>query len=408
MSVLLIITDGMADEPIALLNHQTPLEVALKPNLDTIARLGQNGLLRTTPEGWEVGSDVACLSILGYDVNKHYPARSVLEAAQMDITINEEELVMRCNLITLEDDKISSFTADHISSAEAKVLIDALNVELKSEFVKFYTGNSYRHILKINQFSRMLKCILPHNHIDADKSCLYIHSSDKDDESLIYTLNQLIDQAQTILANHPINQARISRGLKPANAISLWAPGGASSLPTLNSIYPTLKKGTVISAVDLIKGIGKLAGFEIINVDGATGLADTNYQGKAKAAIQALQTNDIVLLHIEAPDEASHEGNLELKLKTIEDIDAQVLAPILRETKGWSNPPLIVLLPDHITSTTTKTHQPGSVPFTVYHPSLEPDQVQFFSESEAKQGVYQFDKTSELMDLMVKLTGASF
>ncbi|WP_155922567.1 hypothetical protein [Bacteroides propionicifaciens] len=213
MSVLLIITDGMADEPIALLNHQTPLEVALKPNLDTIARLGQNGLLRTTPEGWEVGSDVACLSILGYDVNKHYPARSVLEAAQMDITINEEELVMRCNLITLEDDKISSFTADHISSAEAKVLIDALNVELKSEFVKFYTGNSYRHILKINQFSRMLKCILPHNHIDADKSCLYIQSSDKDDKSLIYTLNQLIDQAQTVLANHPINQARISRGL---------------------------------------------------------------------------------------------------------------------------------------------------------------------------------------------------
>lgn len=403
MSILLIITDGMADQPIASLNHRTPLEVAFKPNLDHIARLGQNGCLRTTPEGWEVGSDVACLSILGYDVNQNYPARSVLEAAQMDITINNKQMVMRCNLITLENDKISSFTADHISSTEAKVLIDSLNGTLKRELFELYAGNSYRHILKINQASNKLHCILPHNHINADKACLYVQSEDQADKALVRELNQLIDQAQTVLANHPINQARINRGLKPANAISLWAPGTASTLPALNSTYSTLKKGAVISAVDLIKGIGKLAGFEIINVEGATGLADTNYPGKAQATLQALQNRDIVLLHIEAPDEASHEGDLELKLRTIEDIDAQVLAPILQEIKDWSTPPLIALLPDHITSTTTKTHQAGSVPFTVYHPSLEPDQVHSFSESEAKKGIYQFNETSELMDLLVKL-----
>lgn len=399
MSVLLIIADGMADEPIPALNYKTPLEVASKPTLDKIACEGQCGVATTVPQGWDVGSDTACLSILGYELDQSYPGRSALEATQLNIPIEESELVMRCNLITVEDNHISSFTADHISTSEADVLIAYLNKELGTDDITFYTGNSYRHILKVRGYSKFLKCNSPHNCINADKSFLYVQSLQSEAEPTAKLLNSLIDKSYSLLDQHPINIQRTKRGLKPANAISLWAPGTTPKFEPFNHLHP-FSNGAVISAVDLINGIGNLIGFEVIAVDGATGDANTNYEGKAKAALTALEKNDFVLLHIEAPDEASHDGNLELKIKTIEDIDQYVLQPIYTEINKLENPPLLAVLPDHITSTSQRVHLEGKVPFAIYHPLLSADTTRAFTETFARNGAYTLKNTVDFMNLI--------
>ena len=399
MSILLIIADGMADEPIPALDYKTPLELASKPTLDRIAYEGQNGLAKTVPEGWDVGSDTACLSILGYELDQSYPGRSALEATQLNIPIGNDELVMRCNLITVENNHISSFTADHISTSEADELISFLNKKLGNEDITFYTGNSYRHILKVRAESHLLKCNSPHNYIDADKSYLHVQPMEASAESTAQLLNAITDKSCDILSEHPINKERVKRGLKPANAISLWAPGTTPTFEPFNQLHP-LKKGAVISAVDLINGIGGLVGFDVIKVEGATGQANTNYEGKIQAALTALKEYDFVLLHIEAPDEASHDGNLDLKIKTIEDIDKRVLEPLYTEISKMQEAPLIAILPDHITSTLQKIHLKGTVPFTIYHPNLKPDNAVSFSETEAKKGAFQFEDTKSFMDLL--------
>lgn len=399
MSVLLIIADGVADEPIPALGYKTPLEVAHKPTLDLISRLGQNGVLKSVPDDWDVGSDTACLSILGYELNQSYPGRSSLEASQLNIPIKENELVMRCNLITVEDNHISSFTADHISTPEASELISYLNSELGSEEIAFYTGNSYRHILKIKSVSNALKCNSPHNYIQADKSYLHVTPLEENAVRAASILNGITDRSLEILSQHPININRIKQGLKPANAISLWAPGTTPQFMPFSSMYP-ITKGAVISAVDLINGIGGLIGLDIIKVDGATGQSNTNYEGKANAALKALEKNDFVLLHIEAPDEASHDGDIELKIKTIEDIDQKVLAPIFTEINKKDKNTLIAVLPDHITSTLQKIHLRGDVPFVIYHPQLSPDETIFFSEKDATTGRFNIQQTTDFMQLI--------
>ena len=399
MSVLLIITDGMADESMPDLNDKTPLEVSDKPTLDALTCMGQTGVLKSVPDAWDVGSDTACLSILGYSLNANYPGRSALEAAQLNISMTEDELVMRCNFITIEDNRISSFTADHISTSEAEVLIETLNQEFSQQPITFFTGNSYRHIIKTKGNAKSLISNSPHNSIQNSKNCLYIEAKDIHSKDTANFLNSIIDQAQIILENHPINISRRQRGLKPANAISFWAPGSNPHFQAFNKLHP-FSKGAVISAVDLIKGIGKLIQFKVIEVDGATGQSNTNYEGKVKAALEAVKENDFVILHIEAPDEASHDGDLYLKIKTIEDIDKRVIKPIYLEISQWTTPPLLVILPDHITSTKQKVHLRGDVPFLIYHPSLQPDRTKVFTESAVRDGMFKLNEPLDFMNLI--------
>ena len=385
MSILIIIGDGMADEPIPELNNRTPLQVAQTPYMDYLASHGWNGLLTTVPLGWEVGSDVACLSILGYDIPTVYQGRSAFEAASLGIPIQENEMVMRCNFISIENNQIQSFTADHISTEEAQQLIAMLNEHLSTPELRFFAGNTYRHLLRLAHQTKAIECLSPHNAIHLSKDHLLIKALTPQAQETADLLNQLILKSQELLANHPINLTRIRQGKLPANSISLWAPGYTPSMKHLDQLFP-IKKGAIISATDLIKGIGYYAGLEVIEVAGATGRHDTNYQGKAQATIQALQNNDFVFLHIEASDEASHDGDYKLKIKTIEDLDEKIIQPILRETNQWSNAPLIALLPDHPTSSLSKVHLREPVPFTIYHAGSGRECDQVFEERFTPQG----------------------
>lgn len=409
MSVIIIIGDGMADEPIPQLGNKTPLQVAHTPNMDYLATHGQTGVLKTVPDGWEVGSDVANLSILGYDVNQIYQGRSAFEAASLGIQLQGDELALRCNLITIEQDKITSFTADHISTEEAIVLLDCLNSHFQSKGFKFHVGEYYRHLLvcpshepTLTKSKSFLVGTSPHNALDLTKDHLYLKASIPEAEDLANKLNTLILESQAILAKHPINIKRISDGKKPANAISLWSPGFTPRMNPLKSFLP-ITTGSVISAVDLIKGIGIYAGLKVIEVAGATGRTNTNYEGKVQAAIQALQTDDFVWLHLEASDEASHDGDYQLKIKTIEDLDSRVIHPLLEATKNWENPPLIAVLPDHPTSSLAKIHLDQKVPFIIYHPSITPDVVRAYNETSCLEGLYNMEEGTDFIPLLFRI-----
>lgn len=376
----------MADEPIEMLGGLTPLQKANTPNMDRVATLGVNGTLETVPEGFHPGSEVANLSVLGYDLTKVLEGRASLEAASMGIEIEPDEIAMRCNLITIEDGLIKNHSAGHISNEEAKELIEFLQKELSTETVNFFNGISYRHLLKIKGGSKRLNCTPPHDVPGQPAERYMIASQCTEAEATTEILNALIRKSQEILPNHPVNIKRVAEGKCPANSIWLWSPGYKPCMQRLQERF-NIGSGSIISAVDLIKGIGKYAGLDIIEVEGATGLYDTNYEGKCTAAIEALKSQDFVFLHVEASDEAGHEGDVELKIRTIEDFDKKIVGPILYEVLTWDEPVTIAVLPDHPTPCATKIHTNKPVPFAIYNPNIAPDKVTKYDEFSAQNGL---------------------
>ena len=378
----------MADEPIAALGDRTPLQAADTPAMDWIAGAGRTGQLYTVPPGYEPGSEVAHLSLLGYDLQKVFEGRGSLEAASMGVPVEEEEMALRCNLICISGDVIKNHSAGHISDAEAHELIDYLQRELGSESVHFFPGVSYRHLLKIKGGDKHLRCTPPHDVPGTPFRSVLPKALKPEAEETARLLNDLILRSQELLAQHPVNLKRVAEGKDPANSIWPWSPGYRPAMETLQQKYG-IGRGAVISAVDLIRGIGVYAGLEPIMVEGATGLYDTNYEGKARAAIDALQGDyDFVFLHVEASDEAGHEGDYELKVKTIEALDHRICQPIIDATLQMQEPVTIALLPDHPTPCRIRTHSSAPVPFAIFRPGQRPDRVPRFDEEVARYGMY--------------------
>ena len=387
MKYIIVLGDGMADEPIEALENKTPLQAVSKPAIDWVAAHGRSGMLATVPAGFAPGSEIANLSVLGYDVPKVFEGRGSLEAASMGVKIEDGEMAMRCNLITIEDGRIKNHSAGHISNAEAAELIAFLQKELGGEDVNFFPGVSYRHLLKIKGGSKRIVTTPPHDVPGTPYKDVLVRAADTDGEPTARQLNELIERSMTLLENHPVNLARKAAGKDPANSIWPWSPGYRPQMQTLMQRYG-IGSGVVISAVDLIKGIGVYAGLESIDVEGATGLYNTNYEGKAQAAIEALRTHDFVFLHIEASDEAGHEGDVALKMKTIEYLDRRIVKPILDAVSTWDEPVSIAILPDHPTPCALRTHTSKPIPFTIYRTNEPGDEVQAFDEFAARKGSY--------------------
>ena len=396
MKYIIVLGDGMADEPIEILGNKTPLQFALTPNMDLLAKKGNTGLLATIPEGMHPGSEVANLSVLGYNPESVLEGRGALEAASMGIDIFPGEMVMRCNLICIENGKIKNHSAGHISNEEAEILIHFLNEKLGNERLQFFPGVSYRHLLKLKGGDKNLDCTPPHDSQGTDFRQAFIRPLSIDSQATADYLNNLIIQSQILLENHPVNHNRKAKGKDPANSIWPWSQGYKPQMKKLSEEYP-IKTGAVISAVDLIKGIGIYAGLESIKVAGATGLYNTNYEGKVQAALNALKEKDFVYLHIEASDEAGHEGNFALKVKTIENLDSRILKPLMEETEKWNEPVTIALLPDHPTPCRIKTHSNLPVPFVIYKPGKTPDEVTEFDEFSVIKGKYGLLKGNEFI-----------
>ncbi|MDR3057667.1 MAG: cofactor-independent phosphoglycerate mutase [Prevotella sp.] len=399
MKTIIILADGAADEPIAALGGKTPLQVAKKPYIDMLAAKGKSGELDTIPVGFKPGSEIANLSVLGYDVPKVFEGRGSLEAASMGVEILPDEMAMRCNLICVEDGKIKNHSAGHISSDEAKELILFLDKELNDGKVSFYPGVSYRHLLKLKNGNKNLDCTAPHDVMGTPFKDVLIKAETPEAQETADYLNQLIIKSQELLKDHPVNKKRIAEGKDPANSIWPWSPGYRPQMETLQKLFG-IKSGSVISAVDLIMGIGVYAGLKLIHVEGATGLYDTNYEGKAEAAIEALKNDDFVYLHIEASDEAGHEGDYELKTKTIEYLDNRVVKTVYEATKDWDEAVTIAILPDHPTPCAIKTHTNKPVPFLIYRSNGTADTVQVYDEFESPKGAYGLIKGKEFMETL--------
>ena len=385
MKYIIILGDGMSDEPLVNYDGKTPLQMAKKPYIDRLAKNGQTGLLKTIPDSMLPGSEIANLSVLGYDVEKVFEGRGVLEAASMGIELMPGDLAMRCNIITIENELIKNHSAGHISNEEASELINFLNEKLGNETVRFYSGVSYRHLLVIKNGIKNLRCTPPHDVPGTPFREVMIKAKTEEAEATAEFLNDLILKSQELLENHPVNLKRKSERKDPGNSIWPWSPGYKPTMPTLKEMYG-IEKSAVISAVDLIHGIGAYAGMKVIHVEGATGLYNTNYEGKAKAAVDALKENDLVYLHIEASDEAGHEGNAELKTKTIEYLDSRVVKYIMEETGKMDDEVAIAILPDHPTPCALKTHTRDAVPFVIYKKGIQPDSVDVYDEFAVKNG----------------------
>jgi 2,3-bisphosphoglycerate-independent phosphoglycerate mutase len=390
----------MADEPIASLGNKTILQAAEIPTIDFMAKNGKNGRLVTVPEGFHPGSEIANLEVLGYDVRKVFEGRGSLEAASMGVSIEPGEMAMRCNIICVEDGKIKNHSAGHISNEEAYQLVDYLNEELGDDVVKFFPGVSYRHLLKIKGGDKRVSCTPPHDVPGTPFAEVLVKADCPEAENTAELLNKLILKSMEILPKHPVNLKRVSEGKDPANCIWPWSAGYKPEMKTLMERYG-LKSGAVISAVDLIRGIGVYAGLEVIKVDGATGLYDTNYEGKTQAALDALRKHDFVYLHIEASDEAGHEGNVDLKKKTVEYLENRVVKPIFEEVSKWDEPVAIAILPDHPTPCRLKTHISEPVPFLIYYPGIQPDGVSQYDEESAKAGDYGLLTGDEFMKALL-------
>ena len=377
----------MADRPMERLGGKTPLMVAKTPNIDALCAKSRTGRLITVPADMPPSSDVANLGVLGYNVREVYEGRGVLEAASMGIEIQPGEMAMRCNVICIEENKIKNHSAGHITSEEARHLIDTLNEQLGSDTIRFYPGVSYRHLLVIKGGDKAVQCTPPHDVPGTPFKDVLVQTMHSEARETAELLNDLILRSQEILNDHPINQRRRQAGKDPANSIWPWSPGYKPNMQTFAELYG-IPHGAVISAVDLIQGLGVYAGFQVINVEGATGLYDTNYEGKAQAVIGALQDVDFVYLHIEASDEAGHEGDEQLKITTIEYLDQRVVKYVVEQIAAMEEPVAIAVLPDHPTPCEVRTHVHDPVPFLMYHPGKTPDNVVEFHEESVKDGSY--------------------
>ena len=392
----------MADWPSASLGHRTLLQHACTPNMDKLARMGRTGRLITVAEGFHPGSEVANMSVMGYDLPKVYEGRGPLEAASIGVELKPGDMAMRCNIICIEGDILKNHSAGHITTEEADVLVKCLQEHLGNERVTFYTGVQYRHLLVIKGGDKDLDCTPPHDVPLQPFRPLMVKANAPEAQDTADLLNDLIWKSQELLKNHPINLKRMVDGKDPANSIWPWSPGYRPQMEPLAQMYPSIKKGSVISAVDLINGIGVYAGLRRIDVEGATGLYDTNYENKVHVALEALKEEDFVYLHIEASDEAGHEGNFDLKQLTIENLDKRVVGPIYEAVKDWDEPVSIAVLPDHPTPCELRTHTSEAVPFLIYYPGIEPDGVQTFDEEACKDGIYGVMKENEFMNEFMK------
>lgn len=398
MKHIIILGDGMADWPVEQLGNRTLLQHAHTPNMDRLARNGRCGCLTTVPEGFHPGSEVANMSVLGYDLNRIYEGRGVLEAASMGVDLQPGDMAMRCNLVCIDGDLLKNHSAGHITTAEAAELIEYLQAHLGNDRVHFYTGVQYRHLLVVRGGDKRVRCTPPHDVPLKPFRPLLVQAEVPEAQDTADLLNTLILQSQQLLAAHPLNRRRTAEGKDPANSIWPWSPGYRPQMEPLSERFPQVKRGAVISAVDLIRGIGRYAGLRNIEVEGATGLYDTNYEGKAVAALDALRTDDFVYLHVEASDEAGHEGDVSLKIKTIENLDSRIVGPVSEAVQHWDEPVAIAVLPDHPTPCKLRTHTAEPVPFLIYRPGIEPDEVQTYDEAACRAGSYGHLKGNEFIN----------
>ena len=423
MKHIIILGDGMADHAVERLGGKTLLQYADKPMMDYLAKNGRTGRLVTVPEGFPPGSEVANTAILGYDLNKVYEGRGPLEAASIGYDMADDDFAIRCNIITIGDGNIITHNGGNLQTEDARVLIDYLNEHLGNDRVKFICGIQYLHLLVIKGGSKHIVCAPPHDHpnepwrpllvkpaptpvppsADSVLSGSAAESASLSPQQTADLINDLILKSQELLARHPYNQAKAARGERQANSIWPWSGGYRPSMQTLMEQYPQVKTGAVISAVDLIQGIGRYAGLRIIKVPGATGLADTNYEGKAQAAIEALQQDDFVFVHVEATDEAGHDGDLDLKLRAINYLDQRLIKPIFEATEQMQQPVCIAVLPDHPTPVELRIHVNEPVPFLIYYKGIEPDEVQQYDEVSCVSGSYGLLRLGQFMQEFMKI-----
>ncbi len=392
----------MADWPCEELGGRTLLQHADTPHFDILAREGRNGQLQTVPEGFHPGSEVANSSILGYDQTLVYEGRGPLEAASIGVELGPDDLALRCNLVCIEGDLLKNHSCGRLETEEADILIRFLQEQLGSERVHFYTGVQYRHLLVIKGGDKRLQCTPPHDIPGKPFRPYMLQAECPEAGETARLLTDLIHRSQELLRNHPLNLRRVQAGQDPANSIWPWGGGYRPAMTPLTRTFPQIRTGAVITAVDLIRGIGHYAGLRVINVEGATGLYDTHFEGKARAAVEALRTDDFVYLHVEASDEAGHDGSIPLKLQTITDLDHRLLGPIMDELKTWDEPVCIALLPDHPTPCSLRTHTAEPVPFCIWHRGIAPDTVQTFDEQAAQQGAYGLLKGDQFIQEFMK------
>ena len=403
MKHIIILGDGMADWPSASLGNKTLLQHSHTPYMDMLASKGRTGKLITVADGFHPGSEVANMSVMGYDLPKVYEGRGPLEAASIGVELQPGDMAMRCNIVCIEGEILKNHSAGHISTEDADVLVKYLQEHLGNERVQFHTGVQYRHLLVIKGGNKQIDCTPPHDVPLHPFRPLMVKAEVREAQETADLINDLILKSQELLKNHPLNLKRMAEGKDPANSIWPWSPGYRPQMESLSVMYPSIRKGSVISAVDLINGIGVYAGLRRISVEGATGLYDTNYENKVSAALEALKTDDLVYLHIEASDEAGHEGNFELKQLTIENLDKRAVGPIYEAVKDWEEPVAIAVLPDHPTPCELRTHTAEPVPFLIYYPGIEPDSVQTFDEVACAEGIYGVMKENEFMNEFMKI-----
>jgi len=405
MKYILLIGDGMGDTPVPELGNQTPLEAASKPVIDRLCAAGEPLLVRTVPEGYPPGSDVANLSLMGYEPEKYYSGRAPLEAASMGVDIGAGEIAFRCNLVNVRyhDDRVTmiDYSAGHISTAEAAELISAVQEACGTEKLTLYPGISYRHLLvHSGSVPESLCTVPPHDYMDQDVTEFY------NQYLAVDYLAELMRISAKVLADHPVNIKRIADGKRPANSIWIWGEGEKPAMEPLQQRYGI--SGSLISAVDLLKGIGVCSGLDVLEVEGATGYLDTNYQGKVDAALEALKTQDFVLVHVEAPDEAGHQGSVKDKVQAIEDFDAKIVAPIVAEMDRRGEDYRLVVTMDHYTPLARRTHEDWPVPMFIYDSRgiAHPGEVQYTEENikaEVKKTGLNLDSGAEFFARFVEL-----
>jgi 2,3-bisphosphoglycerate-independent phosphoglycerate mutase len=393
MKFIILVADGMADYPVEELQGRTPLQVAGHPNMDRLLQGGICGTVRTVPEGMEPNTDVAFLSLLGYDPRKYYAGRGPLEAVNRGIELADDDIAFRFNLVVEEEGILKDYAAGHISTEDAQVLVSALSHALGREDVQFYPGISYRHILVLKGYSDKVYCYAAHDVAGRPIRELCVMPEEPEAERTAKLLNTLMERSKEVLANHPLNK----EGKTRANMIWPWGPGRKPMFPTFREKHGV--SGAVISAVDVVNGLGVLTGMDVINVPGATGFIDTNYEGKADYALEALRTHDLVLIHVEAPDEVGHLGNSKLKIKTIEDLDGRLLGRLL---EGLKEQYTITVLPDHPTPITVRTHTRDPVPFLVYSTEKHVvNMVGSFDEASISDSTTKLEKGYEFVDFFL-------
>jgi len=389
----MIVPDGAADEPIEELGNKTVLEAAETPNMDKISTEGRQGVVRTIPKGLEPGSDVAQMSLLGYDPRKFYSGRAPIEAVARNIKLSPSDWVFRCNLVTIADGKMADHSAGHISTEEAGNLIKELNEQFGNDQIRFHPGLSYRHLLVFKGLDFDVKTHPPHDHIGT--AIEKILPRGKGAELLI----DLMARSQQLFANHDINKVRTDLGENQVSSVWLWGQGQKALLERFQKRFGI--KGAAITAVDLVRGISKLIGFDLIDVPGATGFVDTNYQGKASAAIEALGKYDLVFVHIEAPDEASHIGSAAMKKKAVEQIDKYIVGPVLEALQSYESWRILVA-PDHPTPVRTRAHSSEPVPFAMAGTGITGILHKNFCEANAAKSGFRIDNGFELMEYFLK------